>query len=183
MIILLAIVFAVSGRKKNSSPFVSTVLNAFSVAFLANAYFVKSNLTISITNLMYIFLSCVALYIIYIIFLYIPWILKKAGWFLLFISIISIITIIVLWITGDNAFFSNLLFSLIITIAMLVCAISEEVGKNAINKNIIILSFSSLIVLVVVLSLLLESGDFFEGIGSGTSGGKNHRKAPQNIEL
>lgn len=183
LIIILAIIYAVRTRKKNPTPLVTIVLNSISVAFLANAYLVKIGLTISTTYLFIIFFSCIAFYILYIISLYNHRLLNKAELFLFILSIILIVTVIVLWIIGDEVLFSNLMFSLVITIAMTVCAISEEEYKKDIDNNMIVLSFSSLIVFIVVLSLLLESGDFLEGLGSGTFDGNVNRKPPQNIKF
>lgn len=183
VMILVAVICTISLWKKVSSPIVSIVLNALGVAFLADAYLIKLESTVSATSLLILFVACIGFYVLFVISLYIRWLLRKAGWFLLILSILSLAAVITFWVIGDAALFSNVLFSLIMTISMTVCAISEEEDKNSIDKNIKYFSFSSLIIFIVVLSLLLESGDFLEGIGPGFSGGTSNRKAPQNIIL
>jgi hypothetical protein len=182
-IILLALIYTVKNKEKDISPKIPVLMNSIGVSFLANAYLIKFESSISPIYMLVIFLVCITFYILFTLSLYFEPLLKISGWWLFILGLIALIPLIFLWVTTDKVLFSNLTLLYIITISMCFCSITSEVHKSDIDSTITIFSFSSIIVLLIVLSLLLESGDYLEGLGSFGGSSTNKRQTPYNIKI
>ncbi|MBI9008619.1 MAG: hypothetical protein JEZ05_01185 [Tenericutes bacterium] len=181
--IIVALFYSIPRKNHGLKPIVPILVNAISIAFLANAYLMKAEVSLVINHLFIIFLACIVVYFLYVVSLYIPFLLRHAGWYLVILSLLILIAVTVLWIYNEDFEYSILMFSLIATISLMVCTISNDEEIEQINLNIAIMSFSSIIILIIVLSLLLESGDILEGLGYSSTNVDVNRKSPQNIRF